>query len=551
MNEYNHKRSSMIARSDEANLKNTVSALQQEVARLLETEKRLAVIQSRYQSLVDEIDQGYFEVNLNGDLTAVNRALCDMTGYPAEELIGLNNRQYTSAETADVMVRIFNRLYQTGLRVKIADVDIIHKDGSTQALEMSVSLIRDTQGNPTGFRGLVRDLSRVDRQASHQRRLDAQRQQVQKMEAIETLAGSLALDFNNLLMGIQGNTSLLEMKIAADSPLRKNLDRINDNVDQGIHLTKQLLSFAKVGKFVVMPTDLNPIIHRSTRMFARNRSQIAFKRYLKNDIWMTDVDRVQMSQAILTLFMRAADDMPDGGDICIETDNVILDEEYVSPYGLDPGRYVRVSISDSGRGMDEVAQRRLFEPYFSATGTDAPTDLGLSAVYGILKSHAGLINVYSEPGHGTAFNLYLPVSKKESAPLADVTEHQRGNPITLLLIDDDETLLDVGSRILRRMGYRALTAMTGRAAMELYRAHHSTVRAILLDMIMPDDAAEEMLTAFKKCDPTVNVFLCSGFSRSRQVDRLLEKGFDGFIKKPFNRQELARQLNDALGVAPK
>lgn len=513
-------------------------------------EQTLEASEARYRALLDGIEEGYFEVNLAGDLTAVNRGLCEILGYSTEELIGLNNRQYTTPKTAKTMYRIFNQVFRTGQRAKVTDFEVICKDGSTAVLELSTGLMHDEQDNPTGYRGMVRDISDKVRESGRKQRMEAQRQQVQKMEAIETLAGSMALDFNNLLMSIQGNASLMGIKVKSDQSLKKNLDRINNSVDQGIHLTKQLLSFAKVGKFVVTPTDLNPIVQRSTRMFARNRATITFKTYLKNGLWLTDVDRVQMGQAMLALFMRAADDMPDGGDICIETDNVTLGKQYLTPYGLEPGSYVRVSVTDSGSGLNETAQRRIFEPYFSANGTGEQRDMGLAAVYGILKSHDGLINVYSEKGHGTTFNLYLPVSKKESADRSETTIVKTDKQDSLLLVDDDEAILNIGVQLLRRLGYRTLTASTGETALSLFCSQRTKIRAIILDMIMPDMSAGEIFSGIKAVNPAAIIFLASGFSRNREIERLLDMGFDGFFQKPFNRKILASHLGKALNPPP-
>lgn len=527
---------------DIAKLEQTCQALRHEVARLKQAKLDLEANETRYQALLDGIEEGYFETDLKGNFTVVNRATAKILGYPAAELIGLNNRRYTTPETARTMFRIFNRVFRKGQGAEITDYEVVRKDGTTRTLEMSATLIHDRDGNPTGFRGLARDVSDKKQRSNRKRRLEIQRQQVQKMEAIETLAGSMALDFNNLLMSIQGNASLMGMKIDSDSPLKKNLDRINESVDQGIHLTKQLLSFAKVGKFVVTPTDLNPIVQRSTKMFSRNRENIDFKTYLKEDLWVVDVDRVQMGQALLALFMRAADDMADGGDVCIETDNVILDKEYLTPYGVEPGPYVRVSVTDSGSGLDETAQRRIFEPFFSTNGEGDHRNLGLAAVYGILRSHDGLINVYSKEGHGTTFHLYLPVSKKES-PLQPQDDHRPPpGESTLLLVDDDEAILYAGARILERLGHKSLTAATGATALSLFAAHHGKIDISIIDMVMPDISAEEVLAGIRSIDPNATVYLTSGFSRNRRIDQLVEKGFDGFIQKPFTSKLLARQI---------
>ena len=526
-------------------------ALQQEVERLPEIEKTLAASDSRYRALLDGMEEGYFEVNLSGNLTVVNRTLGEILGYPPDELIGLNNRHYSTPQTARTMYRIFNRVYRTGQRAKITDYEVIRKDGSTITLELSTTLMVDEHGNATGFRGMVRNVSEKIRESDRRQRMEAQRQQVQKMEAIETLAGSMALDFNNLLMSIQGNASLMRMKLDADSPLKKNLDRIDESTEKGIHLTKQLISFAKVGKFVVTLTDLNPIVQRAIGMFSRSRGQIAFNPRLNGGLWLTEVDRVQIGQALLALFMRAADDMPNGGEIFVDTGNVVLDSDYLAPFGLAPGCYVRISICDSGSGLDAAAQKRIFEPFFSAGGMGDPRNLGLASVYGILKSHDGLIDVYSEKGIGTTFILYLPISKKEPAPFSDKGVAHSGNGESILLVDNDEINIHIGTGMLHRLGYKPVTATTGQRAMNYFHMDPVRIRLAILDMNLPDMPAGEIFAGIKTVAPQVIVFLTSGFSRNRQVIELLDLGFDGFVQKPFNLHMLGRHIRDGLkGGAP-
>ena len=521
-------------------------AVRQEAERLPESEKALAASDSRYRALLDGMEEGYFEVDLSGNLTVVNRTLGEILGYPPDELIGLNNRHYSTPQTARTMYRIFNRVYRTGQRAKITDYEVIRKDGSILTLELSTSLMKDDHGKAAGFRGMVRNVSEKVRESDRRQRMEAQRRQVQKMEAIETLAGSMALDFNNLLMSIQGNTSLMRMKLDGDSPLKKNLDRIDESTEKGIHLTKQLLSFAKVGKFVVTPTDLNPIVQRTIGLFSRSRSQIAFNTRLNDGLWLTEVDRVQIGQALLALFMRAADDMPDGGEIFVDTANVVLDSDYLAPFGLAPGCFVRISICDSGSGLDASTQKRIFEPFFSAGGMGDPRNLGLASVYGILKSHDGLIDVYSEKGIGTAFHLYLPISKKEPAPFQENGVAHSGNGESILLVDNDEINIHIGTGMLHRLGYRPVTATTGQIAVNYFHADPVRIRLAILDMNLPDMSAGELFTGIKTAAPQVIVFLTSGFSRNRQIIEQLNLGFDGFVQKPFNLHMLGRHIRDKL-----
>jgi signal transduction histidine kinase len=225
------------------------------------------------------------------------------------------------------------------------------------------------------------------------------------MESLGTLAGGIAHDFNNLLMGIQGRTSLMVMDKDYSHPDFEHLKGIEDYVKSAADLTRQLLGFARGGKYEVKPTDINEMIKKSSSMFGRTKKEIKIHEKYQKDVWTVEVDQGQIEQVLMNLYVNAWQAMPGGGELYIETENVTLNEDYVKPYQVEQGNYVKISITDTGVGMDEATRQRIFEPFFTTKEMGRGTGLGLASVYGIIKNHGGFINVYSEKGEGTTFNI--------------------------------------------------------------------------------------------------------------------------------------------------
>jgi signal transduction histidine kinase/ActR/RegA family two-component response regulator len=428
----------------------------------------------------------------------------------------------------------------------VSTFEVFHKAGRTIIVELHASLIRDGESAPAGFRGILRDVSEDVRSNLRERRIQNQIYQTQKMEALGTLAGGLAHGFNNVLMAIQGNLSLMRMNLTADNTMHKNLERISQSTEKGVNLAKQILSFAKMGKFVVMPTNLNTILKSTSRMFVRNKPNIRIHEYFAEDLWEAEVDRVQIGQVLLSLYVNGVEGMPNGGDLYLQSENVILDASYTEPYDLVAGRFVKISVTDSGRGLSEESRQRLFEPFFSANRPGRIEGLGMAAVYGTVKSHKGIINAYSEKGHGTTITIYLPVSrKKRSAP--EIGSVARGNE-TILLVDDDEAALGSAKEILERSGYRAITAATGAEAINAFAQCEKKIDLVLLDVILPDMDTMKVYRQLKKIRPKILVLLASGYNRNKKIGNLLREGCVDFIQKPYQSWSLALKVRTALDV---
>jgi two-component system, cell cycle sensor histidine kinase and response regulator CckA len=517
------------------------------IAKEREADEALRESEEKYRNILESIEEGYFETDLLGNLRFFNGPLCRILGYERDELKGMNTRNFTTIETAAAADATLERVRRTGEAGTISDYTIIQKDGGRKALELSISLMKDPMGRTAGFRGVVRDVTERRQADEERKKLEVQLQTAQKMEAIGTLAGGIAHDFNNILMGIQGNASLLEMRLEGSHPGQEKIRNIEKYVESGTELSKQLLGFARRGKYNVSASDINDIIGKTASMFARTRKEIRVHHRLARDVWTVEVDRGQIEQALLNLYINSWQAMPDGGDLYLTTENLNLDENYVRPYKVKPGPYVRVTVSDTGVGIDKEDLGRIFEPFFTTKAMGRGTGLGLASVYGIIKGHGGHIDVYSEKGQGSTFNFYLPASsRKVDIKAGPVTSETRKGTETVLLIDDEEMILDVGCELLGELGYTVIPARSGPQALEIYREKQAEIDIVVMDMIMPGMGGGETFDRLKQINPKVKVLLSSGYSIDGQASKILERGCNGFIQKPFNLQQLSVKLRQIL-----
>jgi two-component system cell cycle sensor histidine kinase/response regulator CckA len=504
----------------------------------------------KYRTIVESVEEGCFEIGLEGNLTFFNDPLSRMLGYTPEEMLGKNTREFTSPATMRKMDQVYDQLLKTGEPIRGTGYDAVGKDGGSIALELAASLIRDPQGDPVGFRGVLRDVSERKDAEAQKRALELQVQQAQKMESIGTLAGGIAHDFNNILMGIQGNASLMLLKTDSNQAFYEKLKNIEAYVENGTELTKQLLGFARRGKYHSIASDINSIIDKSASMFGRTKKEIRIHKDLMPDIYTVEVDRGQIEQALLNLYVNAWQAMPEGGDLYLKTENVILDADFenIQPYKVETGKYVKISISDTGSGFDDETKKRIFEPFFTTKEMGRGTGLGLASVYGIIKGHGGYINVHSQKDQGTTFAIYLPASAKqvryeEAEPVIKTVAKGTG---TILLIDDEEMIIKVGEELLQELGYKVIAARSGEEAIKLYNKNQDKIDLVVMDMIMPGMGGGETFDRLKAINPDIKVLLSSGYSINGQASKILERGCDGFIQKPFNLNHLSEKIQGII-----
>ncbi|MCJ7704712.1 MAG: response regulator [Desulfobacterales bacterium] len=381
---------------------------------------------------------------------------------------------------------------------------------------------------------------------SEQKRMEVQLIQAQKMEAIGTLAGGIAHDFNNLLMVVQGNVSLMLLDVNPAHSHYEMLRTIEKQVQSGSKLTSQLLGYARKGRYEIRPTHLNQLVADTSEAFGRTRKNIPIHRDLAGDLFTCEADQGQIEQVLMNLFVNAADAMPKGGDLFLKTANVNFKEIKGRGYTPNPGDYILLTVTDTGVGIDSKTIDRIFDPFFTTKELGRGTGLGLASTYGIVKGHGGYIEVESEKCLGSTFKVYLPASGKPaqqtvrpSAPISKAIG-------TVLLVDDEEVILDVSEKVLKVLGYKVLVARGGADAIEIFKKHQDSIDLVLLDIIMPHMGGGEVYDRLKEISPEVKVLLSSGYSIDGEASKIMARGCNGFIQKPFDIMQLSQSIRAIL-----
>jgi two-component system cell cycle sensor histidine kinase/response regulator CckA len=503
--------------------------------------------EQKYQTIIESVEEGYFEVDLQGNLTFVSTPLCRIAGISRAQLMFSNFRRYVPRDVARTLMRIFNRVQRTGIPLRDQAFEAM-RQGERLMLEISASLVRDHEGQPVGFRGMLRNISERYRAEAERKELERQLQQAQRMEAIGTLAGGIAHDFNNILMGMQGNLSLLLMRMPSHNPLVQKLKNIEQYILNGAGLTRQLLDFARSKPRPTQLTDLNFLIRKTARMLGRTWKEVEIDLAGLNAAWAVIVDSGQIEQVLINLYVNACQAMPGGGKLFLRTEDVELGRSTVRPFGLKAGPYVMASVIDTGIGMDEITQQKIFNPFFTTKERSRGTGLGLSSAYGIIKNHQGFIKVSSKEGHGANFSIYLPASKAAAQTLTERPLAPVSGSGTILVVDDEQFITEITREWLGELGYTVLEASSGSRAVECFRANPGAIDLVILDVIMPGMDGGETLARLKAIDPQVKVLLTSGYGYNARAEKICRNGCKGFIAKPYDINQLSQKIRDILDV---
>lgn len=516
---------------------------QQDITQRRQAEEALRKSEAKYRELIFRINEGFVAIDEKGYITFANPRLCEMIEYSEVELIGKNIRELFDEKNREILEKELAKRRRG--EPSQHELTWTTKSGKKVPTLMSASPIFENWVY-RGSYAVVTDLSEIKRAQEEKKRLEAQLHKIQRMESLGTLAGGIAHNFNNLLMGILGNISLILLNKNPSHPDYEKLKNVEHLVQEGAKLSQELLDFARGGKFQVEPTDLNKVVKRSSDMFAQTKRQIKIYTKFQKDIWTVEVDVGQIEQVLLNLYINAWQAMPGGGELYLETQNITLDENYVRPFKVKPGPYVKISVTDTGVGMDETTKQRIFEPFFTTKEGNRGTGLGLASAYGIIKNHGGIITVYSEKGRGTTFNIYLPASEKEAIKQEKLAEGVLKGGETILFVDDEEMIIKTGKELLETLGYKVLIAKSGKEVIEIYRAKNEQIDMVILDTVMPDIGGGEIYNMLKKINPDIKVLLSSGYSMNDEIKEILERGCDGFIQKPFTLKELSRKIRKIL-----
>jgi PAS domain S-box-containing protein len=389
---------------------------------------------------------------------------------------------------------------------------------------------KDVNDNVIGLIGFALDVTDLEKAQEEKRGLESRLQHAQRMESIGTLAGGIAHNFNNLLMGILGNASLMLLDTDSTHPHYESLKSIEKLVKSGSELTSHTLGYAREGKYEIKLFSLSQLVIETSNTFAVTKKEIKVHRELDENLLWIKGDYGQIEQVLLNLFVNAADAMPRGGDLFLKMMNLTHEDIKDKTYQAKPGNYILLTLRDTGVGMDKKTKERIFEPFFTTKGLARGTGLGLASAYGIIKGHGGYIDVNSVKGHGTTFNVYLPateeVEEEKEFPASRLLHGQE----TVLLVDDEEMVIDVGMQMLKKLGYEVLIARGGREALELCNKNRDEIDMVLLDMIMPDMGGSETYDRMRGINPNLKVLLSSGYS----------------IRSLMGNQDLLRKKKSAL-----
>ena len=497
--------------------------------------------QNRLALIVDSSQDAIIGKNLDGIVTHWNKGAEQIYGYTAQEMIGRPISVLAPKEREDEILTILEKI-RKGQRVEYFESVRVTKDRRTRNVSISVSPIHDAEGKVVGASTIARDIT-------SQKKIEDQLRQSQKMEAVGRLAGGVAHDFNNLLGIVTACTELLRDRLDASS--LEYVDNIQEAAKRGASLTRQLLAFSRRQPMQSQLFDLNdrlkevkkllaPLMGDDVEIVLRPRSNTA----------IVDADAGQFDQVVVNLAVNARDAMPRGGKLIIETSVFDFDQSFAHEHpSMSAGRYVMMAISDNGTGMDEVTRSRIFEPFFTTKETGKGTGLGLAVVYGIVKQAKGHIWVYSEPGHGTTFKIYLPSadSKLESAP-----EHQletlppRRDGVTILLAEDDAVMRRLTRKMLEGHGYKVIEAEDGKSALAAIASSEAPVDLALTDVVMKGMSGPELVLRLTESHPAMKVVYMSGYTG----ELVMHQGLDARIRlleKPFTRAALLKMLDSTLG----
>ncbi len=494
-------------------------------------ERALLESEKKYRTLFEESKDAVYMTTRDGRLVDANQAFLDLFGFTREE-----------ADNIDILKIYVDPADRTKFQEEIERKGSLKdyetrrrkKDGTEIECLLTATVRLGEDGTVLGYQGIIRDVTDL-------KHIQKQLLQAQKMEAIGTLAGGIAHDFNNLLQAILGYTDLLLIQKKADDPDRQKLEIVRRAARDGGDLVSRILTFSMKTEAKARPTDLNQEILRVDRLLRRTiPSMIKIDLLLADDLWIIDADPAQIEVVLLNLGVNAQHAMPDGGRLLIETSNVRLKDTYFARrLQAKSGKYVLLTVSDTGTGMKPEVADRIFEPFFTTKATGEGTGLGLAMVHGIVSQHGGHITCYSKPGVGTSFNIYFPVSSTEAIlDIATTREMPTFGTETILLVDDEDVIRGVAQQMIEMGGYKVLTATSGEEALKIYAAHKDEISLVILDLIMPGMGGKRCLQELLRMNPDSKVIIASGHSPNDLAVDERGTGARGFIQKPYDAKDV-------------
>ncbi|BCB96930.1 hypothetical protein JZK55_18520 [Dissulfurispira thermophila] len=502
------------------------SAIKDRESRIMESEKKI-------RDLFERVEHAIFRLDKDGNIIETNRKF--------DELCGGANR-FCGLFSSDMEGLRLQKVLSAG-GMKNLEERLMGKDGNELIVIMSVYPEFDEHGEVIGFDGYFVDIT-------EKKRLEETLIQTQKLDSLGMLAGGIAHDFNNILTGVLGYASLLKSTVPETDKMYKYIDTIEKSASRAANLAQQLLGFARKGKYVMTKLSVNDLVKELASFLKETFDRsITIVVETEENLPPVEGDSNQLYQAIMNLCINARDAMPEGGRLYIKTEFYLLhDEKVVDYFQIPPGEYVRVSVTDTGVGMTADVKKKIFEPFYTTKGIGKGTGLGLAMVYGIIKNHGGYITVYSEPGLGTTVRLYLPKGdgtveeKKGDKAMID----ERPKKGTILLIDDEEVVRELGKDILEAYDYEVLLAIHGNEGVRVFNECKDKIDLVILDMVMPEKGGRQTFKEIRALKPDAKVLICTGYGEEQYFYELFEAGAVGFLQKPFQHTELLSKVEEAM-----
>jgi PAS domain S-box-containing protein len=520
---------------------------------LNQTKEALHKSEEQYRNILENIEEGYYELDLAGHITFFNEACRRIYGYSRDELMGRNALKLADEDNAKRAFKYFSEVYTTGKPLTWIDGEIIRKDGSKRNVEASVSLVRDLAGQPIGFRGIIRDVTEHRQAEEEHKMLQERLQRAQKMEALGTLAGGVAHDLNNVLGGLVGYSELLLMDIPEENPWRKHVSSILNSSLRAAAIIQDLLTLSRRGVTISEVVNLNKLIAEFYSMpeFEKMKTYhpyVSFKTDIEEDLLNVKGSPVHLGKVLMNMLSNAAEAISDEGDVAIRTENRYLDKPIRGYDEIREGDYVVLTVSDNGKGISAMDIEKIFEPFYTKKVMGrSGTGLGLAVVWGTVKDHNGYIDVQSEDGKGSTFTIYFPATREElpSDQEKISPEHYMGRGESILVVDDVKEQREVATSLLTRLGYKVHAVSSGVEAVDFLKTH--TMDLIILDMIMdPGIDGLETYRRILEINPSQKAIIASGFSETDRVAKAKEIGAGAYVRKPYILEKIGLAIKREL-----